>query len=115
MGGWCKAGPVGLHEVNGTFVVISNDVDCFNVEGEFGVLLVALSQLRYLSLDHRCDWIFYELVPLGDPSYLEVEEFLAASQISRRDEHMSGVVWDTSVVFRGSRMSCTCDYAPNGR
>ena len=82
VGGWCKAGHVVLHEVGGTFVVVSDDVACSIAEGEFSVLLIALSQLRYVLLDRWCDGIFCELIPLDDPSYLKVKKFLAASPIS---------------------------------
>ena len=40
-----RGGIVGLHKVDGAFVTVSDDVFLSTVEGEFGVLIVALSQL----------------------------------------------------------------------
>ena len=72
---------LGKTDLSFSIVVISDDVSHSVAEGEFGVLLVVLNRIRYLSLDHRCGGIFCELVPLDGPSCLEVEEFLAASRI----------------------------------
>ena len=79
VGGWCKASLAGLYEVDDTFVVISDDIAHFIVEGEIGILLIALSQLRYPPFDRRCDGVFCGLVALDDVSCLEVENFIAAS------------------------------------
>ena len=79
MGRWCKVGLVGFHGVNGAFIVVSDDVACSIAESEFGVLLVALSQLRYSLLNRRCDGIFYGLVSPNDLPCHKVEAFVAAS------------------------------------
>ena len=96
---------LGETDLSFSIVVISNDVSHSVAEGEFGVLLVVLNRIRYLSLDHRCGGIFCELVPLDGPSCLEVEEFLAASPISQSDQDIPGVVRATTVMFRGSGSS----------
>ena len=83
-------GLVGLHEVDGTFVFVADDVACSVMESEFGILVVVCGEYDDTTFDGWRDGIFGELVAFDDAAGVEVEEFVAAPGVDGGAEADAG-------------------------
>ena len=95
-------GLVHLHEVDGAFVFVTDDVACLVMESEFGILVVVCGKFGDATFDGGRDGIFGELVAFDDTAGFEVEELVAAPGVAGGDEAdagcASGHICDTGWV-----------------
>ena len=77
-----KVGFIGQHEVDGAFTFIADNVAGSFAECEFGILVVVGCKCGNTTIDGWSDGVFRELIAIDHPSCVEVEECVAALDVS---------------------------------